>query len=210
VLIDKGLEGDEELVPWGEIFELICCSCATALDESINLLNKIVIIIIATANIMAVPNAYCLVIRAADDYSSNLFLCMDYTHPCSTVVIIIIYIDTVFIIANYLTKIPYSIIRNTTFEPRLGLRFISLFVRSCVDNKTICTIPDVLILATGIPTALAAHTPAYLYGFKLGKNVGLRGYYDVMNDCSNRPYLSTNVTGARKNFTSLQEVNECD
>jgi len=39
---------------------------------------------------------------------------------------------------------------------------------------------------------------------------GLRGYYDVMNDCSNRPYLSTNVTGARKNFTSLQEVNECD
>ena len=29
---------------------------------------------------------------------------------------------------------------------------------------------------------------------------GLRGYYDVMND----------ATGARKNFTSLQEVNECD
>ena len=80
-----------------------------------------------------------------------------------------------------------------------------------MDKKTICTIPIVLILATGIlPTALAAHTPAYLYGFKLGKNAGLRGYYDVMNDCSNRPYLSTNVTGAIKNFTSLQNVNDCD
>jgi hypothetical protein len=100
--------------------------------------------------------------------------------------------------------------RNTTFEPRLGLRFISVFVRSYVDKKTICTIPIVLILATGIPTALAAHTPAYLYGFKLGKNAGLRGYYDVLNDCSNRPYLSTNVTGAIKNFTSLQDVNDCD
>ena len=31
-----------------------------------------------------------------------------------------------------------------------------------------------------------------------------------MNDCSNRPYLSTNVTGAIKNFTSLQQVNDCD
>ena len=122
----------------------------------------------------------------------------------------IIYIDTVFI-SFLLAKIPYSIMRNTTFEPRLGLRFISVFVRSYVDKKTICTIPIVLILATGIlPTALAAHTPAYLYGFKLGKNAGLRGYYDVMNDCSNRPYLSTNVTGAIKNFTSLQQVNDCD
>ena len=65
-----------------------------------------------------------------------------------------------------------------------------------------------LILATGIPTALAA--PAYLYGFGLRKNAGLRGYYDVINDCSNRPYLSTNVTGAIKNFTSLQNVNDCD
>jgi len=82
---------------------LICCSCATAVvDESINLLNTIVIIIIATANTMAVPDADCIVIQAAGDYSSNLFLCMDYTHPCITVVIIIIYIDTVFIIANYL------------------------------------------------------------------------------------------------------------
>jgi hypothetical protein len=31
-----------------------------------------------------------------------------------------------------------------------------------------------------------------------------------MNDCSNRPYLPTNVTGAIKNFTSLQQVNDCD
>ena len=79
-----------------------------------------------------------------------------------------------------------------------------------MDKKAIWTIPIVLILATGIPTALAAHTPAYLYGFGLGKNAGLRGYYDVMNDCSNRPYLSTNVTGAINNFTSLQQVNDCD
>jgi len=56
-----------------------------------------------------------------------------------------------------------------------------------VDIRTICTIPIVLILATGIPTALAKHSSAYLYGFGLGKNAGLRGYYDVMNDCSNHP-----------------------
>jgi hypothetical protein len=31
-----------------------------------------------------------------------------------------------------------------------------------------------------------------------------------MNDCSNRPRLSTNVTGAIKNFISLQQVNDCD
>ena len=76
----------------------------------------------------------------------------------------------------------------------------------------------VLILATGIPTALAAHahshtqthSPAYLYGYGLGNNAGLSGYYVVINDCSNRPYLSTNVTGAIKNFTSLQQVNDCD
>jgi hypothetical protein len=48
------------------------------------------------------------------------------------------------------------------------------------------------------------------YGFGLGKNAVLRGYYDVMNDCANRPYLPTNVTGAIKNFTSLQQVNDCD
>jgi hypothetical protein len=30
-----------------------------------------------------------------------------------------------------------------------------------------------------------------------------------MNDCSNRPYLSTNVTGAIKHFI-LQQVNDCD
>ena len=59
-------------------------------------------------------------------------------------------------------------------------------------------------------TAVVAHSPAYLYGFGLGKNAGLQGYYDVMNDCSNRPYLSTNGTGAIKNFTSLQQVNDCD
>jgi hypothetical protein len=87
-----------------------------------------------------------------------------------------------------------------------------------VDIRTIWTIPIVVILTTGLPTALAAHThshtqthsPAYLYGFGLGKNAVTRGYYDVMNDCANRPYLSTNVTGAIKNFTSLQQVNDCD
>jgi hypothetical protein len=56
-----------------------------------------------------------------------------------------------------------------------------------MDIRTIWTIPIVLILATGLPTVLAAHSPAYLYGFGLGKNAGLPGYYDVMNDCSNRP-----------------------
>ena len=79
-----------------------------------------------------------------------------------------------------------------------------------MDKITIRTIPIDLILATGIPTVLAAHSPAYLYGFGLGKNAGLRGYYDVMNDCSNRPYLSTSVTGAIKHFTSLRQVNDCD
>jgi hypothetical protein len=64
-----------------------------------------------------------------------------------------------------------------------------------VNKRTIWIIPIVLMLATGIPTALAAHSPAYLYGFGLGKNAVMRGYYDVMNDCSNRPHLSTNVTG---------------
>jgi hypothetical protein len=64
--------------------------------------------------------------------------------------------------------------------------------------------------ATGNATALAAHSTAFLYGFGLGKNAGLRGYYDVMNECANRPYLSSNVTGAIKNFTSLQQVNDCD
>jgi hypothetical protein len=46
------------------------------------------------------------------------------------------------------------------------------------------TIPIILILATGIPTALAAHSPAFLYGFGLGKNVGMRGYYDEANAVS--------------------------
>jgi hypothetical protein len=87
-----------------------------------------------------------------------------------------------------------------------------------MDIRAISIIPIVIILAIGIPTALAAHThshtqthsTAYLYGFGLGKNAVLRGYYDVMNDCSNRPYLASNVTGAIKNFTSLQQVNDCD
>jgi hypothetical protein len=70
----KGLEEDEELVRWEEVFELICCSCATAVvDKSINLLYKIVIIIIATANTMAVPSTNCLLIRIAEDYSSNFY-----------------------------------------------------------------------------------------------------------------------------------------
>ncbi len=85
-----------------------------------------------------------------------------------------------------------------------------------MDIRTIWIIPIVIILATGLPTALATHThspiqthsPAYLYGFGLGKNAVTRGYYDVMNDCSNR--LSSNVPGAIKNFTSLQQVNDCD
>jgi len=49
----------------------------------------------------------------------------------------------------------------------------------------------VITLCNLIPTAVAAHSPAYLYGFGLGKNAGLRVYYGVMNDCSKRPYLST-------------------
>ena len=60
-----------------------------------------------------------------------------------------------------------------------------------------------LILAKGIPTALAARHICMVFG--LGKYAGLRGYYDVMNDCSNRPYLSTNVTGAIKNFTTASK-----
>ena len=39
------------------------------------------------------------------------------------------------------------------------------------------------ISATG--NATAAHSPAFLYGFGLGGSAGLRGYYDVMNECSN-------------------------
>ncbi len=79
-----------------------------------------------------------------------------------------------------------------------------------MDIRTIWTIPIVLILATGLPTALAAHSPAYMYGFGLGKNAGLRGNYDVINDCSNHQYLSTNVKGAIKNFTQVQQVDDCD
>jgi|SRR5215467_4810218 len=31
-----------------------------------------------------------------------------------------------------------------------------------------------------------------------------------MNDCSNCPFPSTNVTGAIKHFTQAQQVNDCD
>ena len=56
-LRDKGL-GEEEVPREDEVLEFTCrCCCATAVDGSINLLNGIVIIIIATANTMAVANA---------------------------------------------------------------------------------------------------------------------------------------------------------
>jgi hypothetical protein len=56
VLRDKGLE--EELAFWeDEVLEFIRCCCATAVDGSINPLNGIVAIIIATAHTMAVANA---------------------------------------------------------------------------------------------------------------------------------------------------------
>jgi len=58
VLRDKGLEGEEELVLWeDEVLEFIRCCCATAVDGSINPLNGIVAIIIATAHTMTVANA---------------------------------------------------------------------------------------------------------------------------------------------------------
>jgi hypothetical protein len=73
VLRDKGLTEAEEL-EFGEDEELefICCCCATAVDTTINLLNWIVIII-ATANTMAVASNSFL-IGVIVDYSSNLFL----------------------------------------------------------------------------------------------------------------------------------------
>ncbi len=74
-----------------------------------------------------------------------------------------------------------------------------------MDIRWWWAVPVVLILATGIPTALAAHSPAYLYGFGLGKNAGMRGYYNVMNDCS----YQTFGIGVIKHFT-LQEINDCD
>jgi hypothetical protein len=36
-----------------------------------------------------------------------------------------------------------------------GISYTPVFLRVYVDKKTICTIPIVLILVTGIPTALA-------------------------------------------------------
>ena len=77
VLRDKGLEEDEEVVPWDVVFELICCPCATAVvDDSINRFNKIVIIATANADGCSKCRLFCH--RAAEDYSSNLFLCTDY------------------------------------------------------------------------------------------------------------------------------------
>jgi hypothetical protein len=56
-LRDKGLEEDEELVPReDEVLEFIRCCCATAVDESINPLN-VLVIIIATANTMTIVSA---------------------------------------------------------------------------------------------------------------------------------------------------------
>jgi hypothetical protein len=55
VLRDKGLE-DEEVVPWEEAFEFICCVCATT-GESIILSNVLVTTIIATTNRRAISPA---------------------------------------------------------------------------------------------------------------------------------------------------------
>jgi hypothetical protein len=77
----KGLEEDEELVPCEEeVLEFIrCCCAATAVGVGINPLYGIVIII-ATANTTAVANQNRFVIGGlAEDYSSNLFLCMKVT-----------------------------------------------------------------------------------------------------------------------------------
>ena len=63
VLRDKGLVVEELVVEElvvreDEVLELICCCCAaTDVDESINLFNGEIIIIIASANTMAVANA---------------------------------------------------------------------------------------------------------------------------------------------------------
>src|SRR5215831_7740769 len=70
VLRDKGLEEDEEVVPWDIVFELICCSSATAV---INRLNKILIIIMRTQKQWLFQMEIVLS-RAAED----LFLCTDY------------------------------------------------------------------------------------------------------------------------------------
>jgi hypothetical protein len=75
VLRDKGLGGEEVVVREDEVFEFICyCCAATAGDVNTNLLNGIVIII-ATANTMAVASNRFL-IGVTVDNSSNLFLCM--------------------------------------------------------------------------------------------------------------------------------------
>jgi hypothetical protein len=81
-----------------------------------------------------------------------------------------------------------------------------------MDNSNCINIGNRATNSTSSNTHTQSHTqthsPAYLYGFGLGKNAALRGYYGVMNDCSNR--LSTNVTGAVNTFTSLQQVDDCD
>jgi hypothetical protein len=76
----KGLE-DEEGVPCEEeVLEFICCVCAaTDVGVSINPLYGIVIIN-AIANTTAVANQNRFVIGGlAEDYSSNLCLCMKVT-----------------------------------------------------------------------------------------------------------------------------------
>ena len=52
MLRDKGLEEDEEVVPWDIVFELICCSSETAVPNEQNCYHYY-----AHANTMAVPNA---------------------------------------------------------------------------------------------------------------------------------------------------------
>ena len=79
MLRDKGLE--EELVPKEEVFEFICCVCATV-GVSVTLLS-VLTIIIATVNRMAVANANRFFIaRYVGDYSSNLFVCMKVKVMC--------------------------------------------------------------------------------------------------------------------------------
>jgi hypothetical protein len=57
-LVVEELVVEELVVREDEVLELICCCCAaTDVDESINLFNGEIIIIIASANTMAVANA---------------------------------------------------------------------------------------------------------------------------------------------------------
>jgi hypothetical protein len=60
-----------------------------------------------------------------------------------------------------------------------------------VNKRTIWIIPIVLILAT-------AHSPAFLYGFGLGKYAG---YYDIMNDVA---AACPGITGPKTEIKSSQ------